>query len=185
MTVESASQNTFGVADALRIATEAHRGQADKAGQPYIGHVVRVMDRVDTDVEKMAAALHDVIEDTDATPESLLRQGVPEHVVDAVLALTKRDGETYDDFVLRVGAHPIARQVKIADLADNSDPRRIAALRTRNEALAAELRVLAEQFNKEADELEAKPAQLEAEYAKAIEDLGASEQVATWREEAR
>ena len=185
MTVESSSQSSFGVADALRIATEAHRGQADKAGQPYIGHVVRVMGRVDTDVEKMAAALHDVIEDTDATPESLLGQGVPEDVVDAVVALTKRDGETYTDFVLRVGAHPIARQVKIADLADNSDPRRIAALRLRNEALAAELRVLAEQFNKEADELEAKPAQLEAKYAKAIEDLGAAEQVAKWREEAR
>jgi len=185
MTVEAASQSDFGVADAVRIAREAHSGQADKAGQPYIGHVLRVMGRVDTDAEKMAAALHDVIEDTDATPESLLDQGVPEDVVDAVQALTKRDGETYTDFVVRVGAHPIARQVKIADLADNSDPRRIAALRMRNDALAAELRVLAEQFNKEADELEAKPTQLETKYAKAIEDLGAAEQVAKWREEAR
>ena len=183
MTTESTS--TFGVADAVRIAREAHEGQVDKAGHPYIGHVLRVMRRLDTDEEQMAAALHDVIEDTDAGPESLLGQGVPEDVVDAVLALTKRDGETYDDFVIRVGAHPIARQVKIADLADNSDPRRIAALRLRNEALAAELRVLADQFNKEADELEAKPAQLEAKYAKAIEDLGAAEQVAKWWEEAR
>ncbi|MCB0987832.1 MAG: hypothetical protein KDB09_08680 [Acidimicrobiales bacterium] len=185
MTVEAARQRDFGVADAVRIAREAHSGQADKAGQPYIGHVLRVMGRVDTDVEKMAAALHDVIEDTDATPESLLDLGVPEEVVDAVLALTKRAGETYSDFVDRVGAHPIARQVKIADLADNSDPRRIAALRVRNDALAAELRGLAEQFNKEADELEAKPAQLEAKYAKAIEALGASEQVAQWRKETR
>jgi hypothetical protein len=180
MTEQSATRSTFGVADALRIASEAHSGQADKAGQPYIGHVVRVMGRVDTDVEKMAAALHDVIEDTDATPESLLGQGVPEDVVDAVLALTKRDGETYDDFVLRVGAHPIARQVKIADLADNADPRRMNALPVRNEALAAELRALADQFTKQAEELEAKPAYLEAKYAKAIEELGATEQVAQW-----
>ena len=185
MTVESSSQSSFGVADALRIATEAHRGQADKAGQPYIGHVVRVMGRVDTDVEKMAAALHDVVEDTDATPESLLGQGVPEDVIDAVLALTKRDGETYTDFVLRVGAHPIARQVKIADLADNADPRRIGALRERNEALAAELRALADQFTKQAEELEAKPGYLEAKYAKAIEDLGATEQVAQWWKDER
>jgi hypothetical protein len=173
MTVEAASRSDFGVAE---IAREAHSGRptrvsptsatGDGAGREDGGCASRR-------------------DDTDATPESLLGQGVPEDVVDAVLALTKRDGESYTDFVFRVGAHPIARQVKIADLADNSDPRRIAALRLRNEALAAELRVLADQFNKEADELEAKPAQLEAKYAKAIEDLGAAEQVAKWWEEAR
>jgi (p)ppGpp synthase/HD superfamily hydrolase len=93
MTTESAS--AFGVADAVRIAREAHEGQVDKAGRPYIGHVLRVMKRLDTDEEQMAAALHDVIEDTDATPDSLLALGVPKVVVEAVQSLTKREGETY------------------------------------------------------------------------------------------
>lgn len=178
MTTESTS--AFGVADAVRIAREAHEGQVDKAGRPYIGHVLRVMKRLDTDEEQMAAALHDVIEDTNATPESLLALGVPEVVVEAVQSLTKRDGETYADFVARAGTHPVARRVKLADLADNADPRRVAALRSRNDALAAELRVVAVQFLAEADELEAKPGRLVAKYTEAIEALGGTEEVATW-----
>lgn len=178
MTTESTS--AFEVADAVRIAREAHEGQVDKAGRPYIGHVLRVMKRLDTDEEQMAAALHDVIEDTDATPESLLALGVPEVVVDAVQSLTKRDGETYADFVARAGTHPIARRVKLADLADNADPRRVGALRDKNEALAAELRQVAAQFLEEADELEAKPKRLLDKYTKAIEALGGTEEVAKW-----
>jgi len=180
MTTASGNQSEFGVEDALRIAEDAHKDQVDKAGEPYIGHVLRVMARVDTDAEKMAAALHDVVEDTDATPEWLRDQGVPDDVVEAVQALTKRDGEPYDAFVLRAGANPIARQVKIADLADNANPQRIAALRLRNEALATELRARGPEFESDADRLEAKPAQLEAKYAKALGDLGATEQVAEW-----
>ena len=118
--------------------------------------LARAYYRLDTDEEQMAAALHDVIEDTDATPESLLALGVPKVVVEAVQSLTKRDGETYADFVARAGSHPIARRVKLADLADNSDPRRVAALRERNEALAAELKSVAAQLLAEADELEAR-----------------------------
>ena len=178
MTTESTS--TFGVADAVRIAREAHEGQVDKAGQPYIGHVLRVMRRLDTDEEQMAAALHDVIEDTDATPESLLALGVPKVVVEAVQSLTKRDGETYADFVARAGAHPIARRVKLADLADNADPRRVAALQSRNQALAAELKGVAAQFLAEADGLEAKTAQRLRKYTDAIEALGGTDEVAKW-----
>jgi (p)ppGpp synthase/HD superfamily hydrolase len=178
MTTESAS--AFGVADAVRIAREAHEGQVDKAGRPYIGHVLRVMKRLDTDEEQMAAALHDVIEDTDATPDSLLALGVPKVVVEAVQSLTKREGETYADFVDRAGSHPIARRVKLADLADNADPRRVAALRDKNEALAAELRQVAAQFLADADELEAKPDRLLDKYTKAIEALGGTEEVAKW-----
>lgn len=78
------------------------------------------------------------------------------------------------------GTHPVARRVKLADLADNADPRRVAALRSRNDALAAELRVVAVQFLAEADELEAKPGRLVAKYTEAIEALGGTEEVATW-----
>lgn len=183
MTTKSTSE--FGVADAVRIAREAHDGAVDKAGRPYIEHPLRVMSHCDTAEEQMAAVLHDVVEDTDATPESLLALGVPEGVVDAVVALTKREGETYDDFVARAGAHPIARKVKLADLADNADPQRLEALRVRNEAAAEALRDQAKQLLEQADALEAKPGELAAKYDRAIEALGGRQQVAAWWAEER
>jgi (p)ppGpp synthase/HD superfamily hydrolase len=79
---------------------------------------------VQTDAERMAAVLHDVVEDTDWTLEALRERGFPEQVVVAVDHLTRREGESYDAFVLRAAAHPVARRVKVADLEDNMDVRR-------------------------------------------------------------
>jgi len=76
----------------------------------------------------MAAVLHDVVEDTDWTLERLRREGFPEEVLEAVDCLTHRDGESYEEFVERVQTNPIARQVKIADLEDNMNIRRIGRL---------------------------------------------------------
>ena len=67
----------FSVSDAVRIATDAHEGQIDKSGKPYIGHPVRVMNRVEGERERMAAVLHDVIEDTRVTAEDLRAAGCP------------------------------------------------------------------------------------------------------------
>ncbi len=110
--------------DAIALAVQAHRGQKDRAGAPYILHPLRVMFRVETDAEKMAAVLHDVVEDTGWSLDDLRVEGFPEEVVAAVDHLTRRDGEGYDDFVRRAAAHPVARRVKIADLEDNMDVRR-------------------------------------------------------------
>ncbi|HEV2147954.1 MAG TPA: HD domain-containing protein [Longimicrobiaceae bacterium] len=115
---------TASLEDAIALAVEAHRGQKDRAGAPYILHPLRMMFRVETDAEKIVAVLHDVVEDTDWTLDDLRAEGFPEDVVTAVDHLTRREGEDYDEFVRRAAAHPVARRVKIADLEDNMDVRR-------------------------------------------------------------
>jgi len=113
---------------AILLATEAHRGQVDKAGQPYILHPLRVMFRVESDEERIVAVLHDVIEDTPYTIEKLHELGYSEAVLTALAALTKIDGESYEDFITRVGQNPLARRVKLADLEDSMDLRRLDKL---------------------------------------------------------
>jgi (p)ppGpp synthase/HD superfamily hydrolase len=111
---------------AIAIAATAHEGQVDKAGMPYVLHPLRMMLAVDTPEARMAAVLHDVVEDTAVTLEQLRVEGFPDVVIEAVEALTKRDGEDYEAFIRRVAPNPIARKVKLADLGDNSDLSRIA-----------------------------------------------------------
>lgn len=110
--------------EAIRIAVEAHRGQTDRAGAAYVLHPLRMMFRMQTEAERMAAALHDVVEDSAWTLDDLRARGFPADVVDAVDHLTRREGEDYDAFVDRAAAHPVARRVKVADLEDNMDVRR-------------------------------------------------------------
>jgi (p)ppGpp synthase/HD superfamily hydrolase len=119
---------SFTVNDAIAIARTAHTGQTDKAGRPYIEHPLRVMNRVDTDERRMAAVLHDVLEDTSVTTGDLRSAGCPRAVITAVQALTKRTGEPLAESLARAAADPIARAVKLADIADNSDPRRLELL---------------------------------------------------------
>lgn len=111
--------------DAVALATKAHLGQKDKAGAVYINHPLRVMSRMSTDEEKMAAVLHDVVEDTSITLQDLSVAGYPKAVVDAVDALSRRKGETYEQFIERLMPNALARKVKIADLEDNMDLGRI------------------------------------------------------------
>jgi (p)ppGpp synthase/HD superfamily hydrolase len=111
---------------AIELAARAHAGQVDKAGQPYVLHPLRLMLGVRTPHERMAAVLHDIVEDTDVTFEDLAAEGFPAEVVAAVRALTKTDGEKRVDAAKRAAADPIARVVKLADVADNMDLSRIA-----------------------------------------------------------
>ena len=112
---------------AIEIAARRHEGQVDKGGQPYILHPIRVMLAVQTPYERIAAILHDVVEDTSATFEDLEREGFPAEVVDAVRALTKFEGESRIEAAKRAVQNPIARVVKLADVADNMDLGRISA----------------------------------------------------------
>lgn len=113
---------------ARSIATKAHEHQVDKIGQPYIGHPARVAERVrGDDAAEVVAWLHDVVEDTDVTLDDL-RRHFPGMIVDAVDAISKRSGEPIDAYYARVVANPVARAVKLADIADNTDPRRSALL---------------------------------------------------------
>ena len=122
------------VAIAERIAREAHAGQTDKSGRPYIEHPAHVAAAVAEHgpQAQCVAWLHDVIEDTQVTPADLLAAGLPQEVVDAVLAMTHREGETYFDYVLRAKQNPLARAVKLADLAHNMDLSRLAEIRPRD-----------------------------------------------------
>ena len=113
---------------ALTLAEAAHRSQVDKYGQPYFGHVSRVVAGCVTPFEKTVAALHDVVEDTPITLADLRTAGLPDAVVAVVDTLTRREAETYDDYLRRVEADPRAWRVKLADLTDNMDLRRISEL---------------------------------------------------------
>lgn len=115
---------------AIAIAVEAHAGKKDRAGQPYILHPLRVMFRVEIEEERIVAVLHDVVEDHgDVWPVERLRKcGFPQHILDALDCVTKRDGEAYEAFVERSASNAIARRVKIADLDDNMDVRRLKSV---------------------------------------------------------
>ncbi|MFC0201630.1 phosphohydrolase [Paracoccus rhizosphaerae] len=110
----------------IEIAAGAHRGQRDKAGEPFILHPLRVMNACSTGSQRIVAVLHDVVEDSDWTLDDLRQEGLAEDLVAAVDAMTRREGESYADFVDRAARNPIARAVKIADLRDNLDMTRIA-----------------------------------------------------------
>ena len=119
---------SFTVDDAIHLARTAHEGQVDKSGHPYIGHPLRVMGRVSGEHARMAAVLHDVVEDTSVTADDLLAAGCPPEVVRTVLALTHEEGEPQEQYLARVLADPVAVAVKRADIADNTSPHRLAAL---------------------------------------------------------
>ena len=112
---------------AIEIAAEAHRGQLDKAGEPYLLHPIRVMLRVSGEAERIAAVLHDVVEDSPSwTLDRLRGEGFDPAIVRAVDCLTRREGEPYEDLVDRAASDRIARKVKMADLEDNMVLARIA-----------------------------------------------------------
>ena len=106
---------------AADICITKHCGQRDKVGAAYFQHPMRVAMRCHSDDEKIVALLHDTLEDTDVTVEYLLAEGFPQHIVDGVLSVTKREGESYEDFVARAAQNPLGRVVKLHDLEDNLD----------------------------------------------------------------
>jgi (p)ppGpp synthase/HD superfamily hydrolase len=113
---------------AIVIAAEAHAGQVDKAGAPYVLHPLRMMLRLSSNDERIVALLHDVCEDCPGwTFDRLRGEGFADHIIEALRSVTKRDGEDYEAFVRRAAGNPIGRSVKLADLHDNCDLSRIAA----------------------------------------------------------
>jgi (p)ppGpp synthase/HD superfamily hydrolase len=119
--------------DAILLAAQTHRGQVDKVGQPYILHLLRVMLRVETEQEQMVAVLHDLVEDTSYTLDDLRALGYSEAVVEALDCVTRRSDETYEEFILRASANPLARRVKLADLEDNMDIRRLPVVNEKDQ----------------------------------------------------
>ena len=111
---------------AIEIATNAHEGATDKYGAPYFNHVTRVMHMGHTDNEKIVGVLHDVIEDTHWTFEDLEKEGFSKEVIDALKCVTKTsEAEDYEEFITRVKINPLAVKVKLNDLTDNLDIKRM------------------------------------------------------------
>lgn len=119
--------------EAIALAVRAHQRQKDKAGAPYILHPLRLMLRMDSEPAMMVAVLHDVVEDSPITLENLRELGFPETVVTAVDSLTRRPEESYEAFIDRVKLNPLARRVKLADLEDNMDLRRLQHVTDRDQ----------------------------------------------------
>ena len=117
--------------NAISIAKDAHQYQVDKYGASYIDHITRVMNAGNSVEEKIVGILHDIVEDTDWTFERLISEGFSENIVDAVRCLTKTDvNEDYELFIDRVITNPLALRVKINDLSDNLDIKRMPEIKS-------------------------------------------------------
>lgn len=118
---------------AIEIAMNAHKGQIDKNGQPYILHVMRVGLRGRTEDEKILGILHDVVEDSDWTFDRLAKEGFTPKILSALECLTKKsEDEPYDNFISRVKQNQLAITVKLNDLEDNMDIRRIEMIQEKD-----------------------------------------------------
>ena len=113
---------------AIEIAVAAHKGQLDKAGKEYIEHPMRVMAAGSSTDEKIVGVLHDVVEDSEWTFEQLAAEGFAPKIIEALRCLTKLEGESYDKFIARVKCNALATAVKLNDLTDNMDIRRLPYL---------------------------------------------------------
>ncbi|HAY21668.1 MAG TPA: GTP pyrophosphokinase [Desulfobacterales bacterium] len=119
---------------AILIAVQAHQGQVDKAGVPYILHPLRVLLKLNSETEMIIGVLHDVVEDTTWTLESLKQEGFPTEILEAIDCLTRREGEDYNDFIKRVAGNPLARKVKMRDLEDNMNILRLETITEKDKA---------------------------------------------------
>ena len=110
---------------AMKIAFEAHKEQRDKSGMPYIYHPMHLAEQMVDEATACVALLHDVVEDTDITFEALAREGFTAEIIEALKLLTHDDAVTYMEYVAAIKNNPIAKAVKLADLAHNSDLTRL------------------------------------------------------------
>ena len=112
----------------IHLAVNAHLGQVDKAGMPYIFHPMRVMQNCVGLEEKIVAILHDILEDTNTTIQQLEESGLPANIIEAIVTITKIDSESYHEFIKRVSNNKLATSVKKQDLLDNMDLTRLECI---------------------------------------------------------
>jgi len=111
---------------AIALASSAHFGQRDKAGLPYILHLIRVMESVSGPIEKQAAILHDYLEDTSGSIAILKSQSISQDTIEAVELLSRQDSISYCNYVIALKSNDVARVVKLADIEDNYRVGRVA-----------------------------------------------------------
>lgn len=141
---------------AMNLAYRAHEGQVDKGGMPYILHPVHVAEQMTDEISTTVALLHDVLEDTDVTEDTLRNEGFPEEVIEAVVVLTRDKNTPYMEYIRHVRTNETARRVKLADLRHNLDTSRLdvidACVRAHVKRYGEALRLLQEPEREEADE---------------------------------
>lgn len=113
---------------AIEIACQAHAGQVDKSGQPYILHPLRLMLKMQDESARIIAVLHDVVEDSEVSFDDLKALGFSQEILASLDCLTKRANETYDSFIARILPNQLARSVKIEDIKDNMDLNRLKSI---------------------------------------------------------
>lgn len=116
------------LARAIAIAAQAHQHQVDRAGAPYMLHLMRVMLRMRSQEEQIVAILHDLLEDTDWTLDQVASEGFSPEILRSLEQITHRKGESYPDYIARVETDQIAARVKLADMIDNLDLMRLPFL---------------------------------------------------------
>ena len=114
---------------AIELAVKYHKGQVDKAGNPYILHPLRLMQKMEYESDQIVAVLHDIIEDTPVTLEMLKEMGFKSYVIEAIDCLTKQKDEEYDRYIDRICEDDTACKVKLADLEDNMDLSRLSEIK--------------------------------------------------------
>lgn len=116
---------------AMKIAFDAHNGQMDKSGIPYIYHPIHLAEQMETEEECIVALLHDTVEDTNVTFEQLEKE-FSNTVIQALKLLTHDKTIEYMDYIKNLKDNPIARKVKLADLHHNSDETRLEYLKEKD-----------------------------------------------------
>ena len=120
------------IEEAIVLAANGHKGQKDKAGASYILHPLRLLTKMTTTDEMLAAVLHDIVEDTDYTLDDLKSLGCPDNVLEAINLVTNKDNEDYMEKMARIKTNSIARKVKLADLEDNMNIARLPAVTSKD-----------------------------------------------------
>ena len=110
---------------AMKLCFEAHKDQLDKSGMPYVFHPFHVAEQMTDEVTTIVALLHDLVEDTDYKLDDIAAMGFGQDVVDALALMTHDKNVPYLDYVAKIKDNPIAKAVKLADLAHNSDLTRL------------------------------------------------------------
>ncbi len=133
---------------ALKLCFDSHKEQLDKSGMPYVFHPFHLAEQMTDENTTVVALLHDVVEDTDYTFEDLAQMGFSAEIIEALRLMTHDDETPYMEYVARLKHNPIARAVKLADLAHNSDLTRFETVDERAlkraEKYAAAIRLLNE-----------------------------------------
>ena len=136
---------------AMKIAFKAHLEQTDKAGLPYFHHPLHLAEQFDDEKIVATALLHDVIEDTPLTFADLIKEDIPDDVIEALRLLTRDKNVDYEHYIYALADNPIARKVKIADLKHNMDTTRLRPDNSKTKYNAEKIKTRLEKYKRAYD----------------------------------